>query len=210
MQEHLEQGHRAAGGAFSSTSTGEATVCPGCCGNELLPGCESPGVPSSPVFLLVLVVVPCQDQEKALDKYEAVVKSLQERSQQVLPLRYRREPPPQPIPVEALCEYEGEQVPPPPAQGPAEVLPGPSPQGAREWKWHCGREQVFSKPWWLLQWEQGKGRPRPGGKSRFCSGGAGGVWGKRGLPASHTPSGRCDSTALSRFHAPCADVPACS
>uniref|UniRef100_A0A8C5UF51 Periplakin n=1 Tax=Malurus cyaneus samueli TaxID=2593467 RepID=A0A8C5UF51_9PASS len=49
------------------------------------------------------------DQEKALDKYEAVVKSLQERSQQVLPLRYRRESPMQPIPVEALCEYEGEQ-----------------------------------------------------------------------------------------------------
>ncbi|NXX57512.1 PEPL protein, partial [Scopus umbretta] len=49
------------------------------------------------------------DQEKALDKYEAVVKSLQERSQHVLPLRYRREMPLQPIPVEALCEYEGEQ-----------------------------------------------------------------------------------------------------
>lgn len=32
MQEHLEQGHGAAGGAFSSTSTGEATVCPGCVG----------------------------------------------------------------------------------------------------------------------------------------------------------------------------------
>uniref|UniRef100_A0A8D0EP52 Periplakin n=1 Tax=Strix occidentalis caurina TaxID=311401 RepID=A0A8D0EP52_STROC len=49
------------------------------------------------------------DQEKALDKYEAVVKSLQERSQQILPLRYRRETPLQPVPVEALCEYEGEQ-----------------------------------------------------------------------------------------------------
>ncbi|NXI49037.1 PEPL protein, partial [Chloroceryle aenea] len=49
------------------------------------------------------------DQEKALEKYEVVVKSLQERSQQVLPLRYRREPPLQPVPVEALCEYEGEQ-----------------------------------------------------------------------------------------------------
>uniref|UniRef100_A0A8C0VLV9 Periplakin n=1 Tax=Cyanistes caeruleus TaxID=156563 RepID=A0A8C0VLV9_CYACU len=57
------------------------------------------------------------DQEKALDKYEAVVKSLQERSQQVLPLRYRRQPPPQPVPVEALCEYEGEQVPPPSGTG---------------------------------------------------------------------------------------------
>ncbi|KAM6078371.1 periplakin [Theristicus caerulescens] len=49
------------------------------------------------------------DQEKALEKYEAVVKSLQERSQHVLPLRYRREMPLQPVPVEALCEYEGEQ-----------------------------------------------------------------------------------------------------
>ncbi|XP_039587807.1 periplakin [Passer montanus] len=49
------------------------------------------------------------DQEKALEKYEAVVQSLQERSRQVLPLRYRRQPPPQPIAVEALCEFEGEQ-----------------------------------------------------------------------------------------------------
>ncbi|NXE08812.1 PEPL protein, partial [Lophotis ruficrista] len=49
------------------------------------------------------------DQEKALEKYEAVVQSLQERSQHVLPLRYRRETPRQPVPVEALCEYEGEQ-----------------------------------------------------------------------------------------------------
>lgn len=58
-----------------------------------------------------LVIPPCQDQEKALDKYDAVVRSLQERSQHVLPLRHRRQPPPQPVPVEALCEYEGEQVP---------------------------------------------------------------------------------------------------
>uniref|UniRef100_A0A8C9EZU1 Periplakin n=1 Tax=Pavo cristatus TaxID=9049 RepID=A0A8C9EZU1_PAVCR len=49
------------------------------------------------------------DQEKALEKYDAVVQSLRERSQQILPLRYRRLPPPQPIPVEALCEYESEQ-----------------------------------------------------------------------------------------------------
>lgn len=45
-----------------------------------------------------------------MDKYEAVVKSLQERSQHILPLRYRRETLLQPVPVEALCEYEGEQV----------------------------------------------------------------------------------------------------
>ncbi|XP_077172111.1 periplakin [Paroedura picta] len=50
-----------------------------------------------------------EDQEKALDKYEHVVKSLQKRSQQVLPLKYRRETPLKPIPVEALCDYENEQ-----------------------------------------------------------------------------------------------------
>lgn len=91
--------------------------------NELLPGCESPGVRSSPVLLLFLLLIPCQDQEKALDKYEAVVKSLQERSQQVLPLRFRRQPPPQPVPVEALCEYEGEQVPHPGRGSAAEAPP---------------------------------------------------------------------------------------
>uniref|UniRef100_A0A8D2J8G5 Periplakin n=1 Tax=Varanus komodoensis TaxID=61221 RepID=A0A8D2J8G5_VARKO len=51
-----------------------------------------------------------EDQEKALDKYDDVVKSLQKRSQQVLPLKYRRETPLKPIPVEALCDYENEQV----------------------------------------------------------------------------------------------------
>ncbi|ETE61552.1 Periplakin, partial [Ophiophagus hannah] len=50
------------------------------------------------------------DQEKALDKYEDVVSSLQKRSQQVLPLKYRRELPLKPIPVEALCDYENEQI----------------------------------------------------------------------------------------------------
>ncbi|XP_026559908.1 periplakin [Pseudonaja textilis] len=50
-----------------------------------------------------------EDQEKALDKYEDVVSSLQKRSQQVLPLKYRRELPLKPIPVEALCDYENEQ-----------------------------------------------------------------------------------------------------
>ncbi|XP_042300390.1 periplakin-like, partial [Sceloporus undulatus] len=49
------------------------------------------------------------DQEKALDKYDDVVTSLQKRSQQVLPLRYRRETPLKPIPVEALCDYESDQ-----------------------------------------------------------------------------------------------------
>ncbi|KYO32507.1 periplakin [Alligator mississippiensis] len=49
------------------------------------------------------------DQEKALDKYDTVVTSLQKRSQQVLPLRFRRETPLQPTAVEALCDYDGDQ-----------------------------------------------------------------------------------------------------
>lgn len=55
---------------------------------------------------------PCciQDQEKALDKYEHVVRGLQKRGQQVVPLKYRRETPLKPIPVEALCDFEGDQV----------------------------------------------------------------------------------------------------
>lgn len=45
-----------------------------------------------------------------LDKYEDVVRGLQKRGQQVVPLKYRRETPLKPIPVEALCDFEGEQV----------------------------------------------------------------------------------------------------
>lgn len=51
-----------------------------------------------------------QDQEKALDKYQHVVRGLQKRGQQVVPLKYRRETPLKPIPVEALCDFEGDQV----------------------------------------------------------------------------------------------------
>ncbi|KAM8961664.1 periplakin [Pelodytes ibericus] len=52
-----------------------------------------------------------EDQEKALDKYEDVIYSLQQRSHQVAPLKFRRETPLKPIPVEALCDFisdEGE------------------------------------------------------------------------------------------------------
>ncbi|XP_053326460.1 periplakin [Spea bombifrons] len=50
-----------------------------------------------------------EDQEKALDKYEDVIRSLQTRSHQVLPLKYRRETPLKPIPVEALCDFSSEE-----------------------------------------------------------------------------------------------------
>ncbi|XP_068099578.1 periplakin isoform X2 [Hyperolius riggenbachi] len=46
-----------------------------------------------------------EDQDKALDKYDEVVKSLQKRSHQVVPLKFRRETPLKPIPVEALCDF---------------------------------------------------------------------------------------------------------
>lgn len=38
------------------------------------------------------------------------MRGLQKRGQQVVPLKYRRETPLKPIPVEALCDFEGEQV----------------------------------------------------------------------------------------------------
>lgn len=39
-----------------------------------------------------------------------MVRGLQQRGQQVVPLKYRRETPLKPIPVEALCDFEGDQV----------------------------------------------------------------------------------------------------
>lgn len=76
-----------------------ASLCPSL---QLPPG-EGGGLTwPSPYYL--------QDQEKALDKYEHVVRGLQKRGQQVVPLKYRRETPLKPIPVEALCDFEGDRV----------------------------------------------------------------------------------------------------
>ncbi|XP_073504657.1 periplakin isoform X1 [Phyllobates terribilis] len=50
-----------------------------------------------------------EDQDKALDKYEEVVRSLQKRSHQVVPLKFRRETPLKPIPVEAVCDFYAEE-----------------------------------------------------------------------------------------------------
>ncbi|XP_066546413.1 periplakin [Amia ocellicauda] len=49
------------------------------------------------------------DQAKAMDNYDERVKALQKRSQQVLPLKYRRETPAKALPVEALCEFESDE-----------------------------------------------------------------------------------------------------
>ncbi|KAL4835845.1 hypothetical protein H8958_006506 [Nasalis larvatus] len=60
-------------------------------------------------YQIELLLRELDDQEKVLDKYEDVVRGLQKRGQQVVPLKYRRETPLKPIPVEALCDFEGEQ-----------------------------------------------------------------------------------------------------
>ncbi|XP_004627850.1 periplakin [Octodon degus] len=62
-------------------------------------------------YQIELLLRELDDQEKALDKYEDVVRGLQKRGQQVVPLKYRRETPLKPIPVEALCDFEGDQGP---------------------------------------------------------------------------------------------------
>lgn len=60
-------------------------------------------------YQIELLLRELDDQEKALDKYEDVVRGLQRRGVQVVPLKYRRETPLKPIPVEALCDFEGDQ-----------------------------------------------------------------------------------------------------
>nr|XP_033819014.1 periplakin isoform X2 [Geotrypetes seraphini] len=60
-------------------------------------------------YQLESLLCDLDEQEKALDKYDEVVKSLQNRSHQVIPLKYRRETPLKPIPAEALCDFDCEQ-----------------------------------------------------------------------------------------------------
>ncbi|KAM9457669.1 periplakin [Clarias gariepinus] len=49
------------------------------------------------------------DQAKAMDHFDDRVKTLQNRSLQVLPLKYRREAPQKLVPVEALCDFDTEE-----------------------------------------------------------------------------------------------------
>lgn len=173
---------------------------------------------------MALVVAPCQDQEKALDKYEAVVQSLQERSQQVLPLRFRRQTPPQPVPVEALCEYEGEQVRPPHGHPRATPRPpqghrgpaaghgcrGTEPSAGTAVRAAPGEGAGFSKRWWWLrQGNRAKVALAPVGRAGLAAEEREGS-GAKAASLPLTPSGRCESSALSHSHAPWADVPASS
>ncbi|XP_047656821.1 periplakin-like [Tachysurus fulvidraco] len=49
-----------------------------------------------------------KDQGKAMDSFDDRVKSLQNRSLQVLPLKYRRTAPQKLLPIEALCDFDTE------------------------------------------------------------------------------------------------------
>lgn len=57
-----------------------------------------------------LCVSCVQDEAKAIENFDERVKALQKRSLQVLPLKYRREAPQKLIPVEALCEFDTDDV----------------------------------------------------------------------------------------------------
>ena len=134
-----------------------------------------------------------------MDKYEAVVKSLQERSQHILPLRYRREMPLQPIPVEALCEYEGEQVTSPSSHEQRKrCCWGPSPRGGTgDGRGTWGRSSFCQRPSGDVSrsGEKAKVVLAPVGKQvlQLRRSSAEGVWGKRSLRppcgqrAYHTP-----------------------
>eukprot|EP00061_Rhincodon_typus_P011838 g37152.t1 len=60
-------------------------------------------------FQLQTLLRDLEDQDRALDKYDDAVKTLKKRSQQVLPLKYRRANPSKPVPVEALCDFDSEE-----------------------------------------------------------------------------------------------------
>lgn len=45
-----------------------------------------------------------------MDHFDDRVKTLQNRSLQVLPLKYRRSPPQKLLPIEALCDFDTDEV----------------------------------------------------------------------------------------------------
>ncbi|XP_076122363.1 periplakin isoform X1 [Alosa pseudoharengus] len=61
------------------------------------------------MFQMEGLISDLDDQAKALDHFDDRMKALQRRSLQVLPLKYRREPPSKLLPVEALCEFDSEK-----------------------------------------------------------------------------------------------------
>ncbi|XP_035036456.2 periplakin [Hippoglossus stenolepis] len=61
------------------------------------------------VYQMEGLIRELDDQSKAMDHFDERVKALQKRSQQVLPLKYRRETPQKLLPVEALCEFDTDE-----------------------------------------------------------------------------------------------------
>lgn len=64
---------------------------------------------NAPMVIFYLPVFE-QDQAKAVDHFDERVKALQKRSLQVLPLKYRRETPQKLLPIEALCDFDTDDV----------------------------------------------------------------------------------------------------
>uniref|UniRef100_A0A8C9VK20 Periplakin n=1 Tax=Scleropages formosus TaxID=113540 RepID=A0A8C9VK20_SCLFO len=64
------------------------------------------------IYQMEGLIYDLDDQAKAMDRYDERVKALQKRSQQVLPLKFRRETPQKLLPVVALCDFdtEGDQI----------------------------------------------------------------------------------------------------
>ncbi|XP_076852637.1 periplakin [Brachyhypopomus gauderio] len=61
------------------------------------------------MYQLEGLLTDLNDQSKAMDHFEERVKSLQNRSLQVLPLKFRNNPPQKLLPVEALCEFDTDE-----------------------------------------------------------------------------------------------------
>ncbi|MCI4384801.1 hypothetical protein PGIGA_G00043010 [Pangasianodon gigas] len=55
------------------------------------------------------LLMDLNDQAKAMDHFDDRVKALQNRSLQVLPLKYRRSSPQKLLPIEALCDFDTEE-----------------------------------------------------------------------------------------------------
>lgn len=66
--------------------------------------------PSKTCLHFSFVPVCAQDQAKAMDHMDERVNALQKRSLQVMPLSLRREPQQRLLPIEALCEFDTDEV----------------------------------------------------------------------------------------------------
>uniref|UniRef100_A0A8C9WN73 Periplakin n=1 Tax=Scleropages formosus TaxID=113540 RepID=A0A8C9WN73_SCLFO len=62
------------------------------------------------IYQMEGLIYDLDDQAKAMDRYDERVKALQKRSQQVLPLKFRRETPQKLLPVVALCDFDTEGI----------------------------------------------------------------------------------------------------